>query len=159
MTKKIWANILEEGEEIKYEFSVGKRYRLVRSLILYIPGILFLLGGFMLMFVSLWTGLVAIIGILLIAMGRFHYWYLRKINNFALTDRRVLHRKGWLSTKLITAEYKKITHVEVIQSFQDKIITNTGCLKIDTAGLAGTEIVFFHIEDPYLVRKKKEVAH
>lgn len=156
MAKNIWANILDEGEEIKWEFSVGKKYRLLQGLRIVIPGILIIFAGLLgMLFSSIFT-ILAVVGVLLTALGWFDYWYLKKANNFAFTNKRILCRRGWLGTRLTVVGYKKITHVVIVQSFWDKFITNTGYLKIDTAGISGTEIVFSHIEDPYLVRKKME---
>ncbi|HDZ54622.1 MAG TPA: PH domain-containing protein [Candidatus Nealsonbacteria bacterium] len=156
MAKNIWANILEEGEEIKWGFSVGKKYRLLQSLKIVIPGILVIFAGLLGMLFSLLFTVLVLVGIFLTALGWFDYWYLKKANNFAFTNKRILCRRGWLGTRLTVVGYKKITHVVVVQSFWDKFITNTGYLKIDTAGISGTEIIFSHIEDPYLIRKKME---
>lgn len=156
MANKTWANILEEGEEIKWEFSVGKKYRLLQGLKIAIPGILFIFVGFLgMLFSFFFIGLVGL-GISLIAFGWFDYWYLRKANNFAFTNRRILCKRGWLGTRLTAARYKKVTHVEVEQPFWDKVITNTGHFRIDTAGISGTEIIFSNIEDPYFIRGKME---
>jgi len=156
MVKKVWSNILEEGEEIKWEFSVGKKYRLLQGLKIATPGILLIFGGLVGMLFAFFFIVLVGLGVSLTAFGWFDYWYLRKANNFAFTNKRILCKRGWLGTRLTTAEYKKVTHVEVEQPFWDKFITNTGYLRIDTAGLSGTEIVFSHIEDPYFVRGKME---
>lgn len=156
MANKVWANILEEGEEIKWEFSLGKKYRLLQGLKIAAPGILFIFGGLIGMFFSFFFIVLFGLGVFLTGLGRFEYWYLKKANNFAFTNKRILCRRGWLGTHLTAVGYKKVTHVVVVQSFWDKLITNTGYFKIDTAGISGTEIVFSHIEDPYFVRGKME---
>lgn len=156
MADNIWDNILEEGEEIKWEFSVGKKYRLLQGIKIAIPGILIIFAGFFGMFFSLILASLIVVGIFLTAFGWFDYWYLRKANNFAFTNKRILCRRGWLGTRLVAVGYGKITHVVVVQSFWDKFITNTGYLKIDTAGISGTEIIFSNIEDPYFIRGKME---
>lgn len=156
MANNVWANILEEGEEIKWEFSVGKKYRLLQSLKIVIPGILIIFAGLVSILFALYFIILVVIGISLTAFGWFDYWYLKKANNFAFTNKRILCKRGWLGTRLIAVEYKKVTHVVVVQSFWDKFLTNTGYFKIDTAGISGTEIIFSHIEDPYFVRGKME---
>ena len=156
MASNVWSNILEEGEEIKFEFSVGKKYRQLQALKFVFPGILIILGSLFGMLLSFFYIPLIFTGCLLVAVGWFEYWYLRKANNFAFTNQRILCRRGWLGTKLTAAEYKKVTHVEVVQSFWDKFLTKTGELRIDTAGISGTEIIFSHIEDPYFVRGKME---
>lgn len=156
MAKNIWANILGKGEEIQWEFSVGKKYRLLQSLKIVIPGILIIFAGLVAMLFSVIFTVLVLVGVSLVALGWFDYWYLKKANNFAFTNKRILCRRGWLGTRLTVVGYKKITHVVVVQSFWDKFITNTGYLKIDTAGISGTEIIFSHIEDPYFIRGKME---
>ena len=94
-TSKIWDKILSPGEEIKFEFSLGNRYVNVAKYALIILGIplLFLYG----------LGVIFIIG------GFVWGWYLKRANNYAFTNKRVLVLKGWLSTHLTSVDYDKIT--------------------------------------------------
>ena len=137
---KIWDKILSSGEEIKFEFSLGDRYVNVAKYALIILGIplLFLYG----------LGIIFIIG------GFVWGWYLKRANNFAFTNKRVLVLKGWLSTNLTSVDYDKITDVKVEQSFFDRIVFKTGRLIIDTAGTGFQEIVLINIENPYEIKKK-----
>ena len=75
-------------------------------------------------------------------------------NAYALTDRRMLVHKGWLSTSTISIEYKNITDITVDEPFLERLITKTGSLSVNTAGSGIKEVVLRHITTPYEVRKK-----
>ncbi len=138
----IWDKVLNKDEEVKYEFSVGDRYRYVCMGL----GIFF---GVFVFFLSWMWGLIAI------GIAVWYYGvYAKAANAFAFTDRRVLCHRGFLSTNLTTTEYSKITDVTVVEPILDSWIYKTGSLGINTAGSRGEEIVFAHIERPYEIKKK-----
>ena len=88
-----WEKLLSQGEVLKRECGLGER---------------FLRTGFA---VSLAVGIVLlpfVVGFLIIPWS-FFYWkfYLKKAFCYALTDRRVLVHRGWLSTKLVSIDYRK----------------------------------------------------
>ena len=147
--QKIWDKVLNPNEQVKYEFSISKRYRKFGSTFFVILGaVLILLGIFAA------TG-VWVFGLILILVGSGYYgFYLKVANAYAFTDRRVLVHIGWLSTKMISTEYQKITDVTIIEPFLSHILVHTGTLKIDTAGTSKEEIVLKNIERPYEVKKK-----
>jgi uncharacterized membrane protein YdbT with pleckstrin-like domain len=139
----IWDKTLNPDEQVKFEFAIGKKYRTFGLVSLVIFGLLFLLSG-------AWP-----IALFFIAFGAFYFgFYLKVANAYAFTDRRVLVHRGWLSTKMITTEYQKITDVTIEERFLDRILFKTGSIGIDTAGRKGEEIVLKHIERPYELKKK-----
>jgi uncharacterized membrane protein YdbT with pleckstrin-like domain len=141
--KKIWDKVLNPNEEIKYEFSVGKSYRRTMMWGYIIIGILFLIPP------------VTFIGIVAIFIGLFCYgWYAKVANAYAFTDHRVLIHKGWLSTKLISTEYQKITDVIIIEPFLSRVFLKAGSIGINTAGTGSEEIVLRYVENPYEIKKK-----
>ena len=136
----IWNKIISPGEEVKFEFSLGKRYISLAKV--------FLIGlGIPLLF---FHGL----GMILIFFGFFWALYLRRSNNYAFTNRRILVLRGWLSTNLTSIDYDKITDVRVEQSFFDKVIFKTGNLIINTAGTPFPEIILTFIENPYEIKQE-----
>jgi len=146
-TKYLWDKILSPGEEIKFEFSLGKRYIILARIFWIILGIplLFFYG----------LGVIFILfGFFLILFGFFWGWYLRRANNYAFTNRRILVLKGWLSTNLTSVDFNQITDVRVEQSFFDKVIFKTGNLIINTAGTPFPEIVLTIIENPFQTKQK-----
>lgn len=138
--EKIWRKILAPNEEIKYEFSVGKRYRYTMLALWGLLGIITVSVG---------------IGIFIIIFALFYFgWYLKAANAYAFTDKRVLVHKGWLSTHLISIDYDKITDIRISEPILDRLITKTGNLVIETAGTGLHGVVLIHLEKPYEIKKK-----
>ncbi len=139
--KKIWDKTLGSGEEVKHEFSVSNRYRMVSLALWSLLGVFFLFG--------VWQ-----MGALIIALAAFYYgFYLKVANAYAFTDHRVLIHTGWLSTKLVSTEFSKITDVTVTEPIVDRLLFKTGGLDINTAGSKGEEIKLKHVERPYELKK------
>lgn len=132
----MWEKVLSPGEEIKYEFGIGKRYITIVSALIILIGIIFLLVG---------------IGLFIILLGIFIYWYLQVAFKFAFTNKRVLAHYGWLSTRLISIDYGKITDVFVDEPFLNRIIYGIGNLGVRTASTDGAFLD--RIEKPYEVKK------
>lgn len=148
--EKIWRKVLNEGEEPRYEFSMGNKYRwfgvtawVIISAILFLPVIFSVSVG-----LGLWCF------ILINALTLFYFrFYARIANAYAFTNRRIIIHRGWLSTQTISVDYDKITDTTVIEPFFERIISATGGLAINTAGTSGQEIILLHIDKPYEVKK------
>jgi uncharacterized membrane protein YdbT with pleckstrin-like domain len=85
----------------------------------------------------------------------YNLYYLRISNEFVFSDKRVLVKTGWISTKMISINYNRITDAQIIQSLIDRIL-NIGSLAISTAGSEGYRISLSHISDPH---NKKKLLH
>ncbi len=133
----MWEKILSQGEEIKYEFGIGKRYIIIMASLRIILGFIFLA--------------IPPVGLFIIAYGLFGYWYLQQAYKIAFTNKRVLKHRGWLSTDLISIDYDKITDVKVEEPFIDRIIYGIGYLYISTASTS--DVILDRIENPYEVKK------
>lgn len=153
MTTNVWETIISPGEEIKLEFSLGKRYiDFIRYPWLSLGILLLVLSGILRHPLFLIFGLS--LGLIFIIFGLFSSWYLKRANNYALTNRRILILRGWLSTNLVSIDYDKITDIRVEQKFLDKLALQTGSLIIDTAGTGFEEVILNNIENPYEIKKK-----
>ena len=139
--QKVWQKALGQNEQIKYEFGIGKRFRIMIF-------ICFMIFGIPLLFVVPWIAIIVTILALLLP------WYLNVANKYAFTDKRALIHRGWLSTRLISVDYDKITDIYVEEPFLDRVLTKTGHLAINTAGTSVQEVVLKHIEKPYEAKKK-----
>lgn len=140
--EQIWNKVLRNGEVVKHEFSVGKRYRSFNIVVWSLLGLLFMGGSFE-------FGLIFILFIL------FYFgFYLKVANAYALTDKRILIHRGWLSTSAVSIDYQNITDVLIQEPFIERLLTKTGHLAINTAGSGAKEVVLMHITTPYEVRKK-----
>lgn len=136
----IWKRVLSSNEVIKREFSIGKNYIIINLIFWLIFGGILLRGE---------------IGVFVIFLTLFYYlFYLKQANHYAFTNKRVLIIKGWLSTKLTSIDYDKITDITVLEPFLDRLIYKTGSLAINTAGTALHEVVLKHIEDPYKIKQE-----
>ncbi len=161
MVKKVLEKILNPNEEIKYQFSFGERYLNITKIVTIVIGsfILLLLGLFVLPMLEIGAIVIVIIigGFLglLIGFSFFYFgWYLKRANIYIITNRRVLIHRGWLSTRLISADFQQISDIKVVQPFIDRVIYRTGILKINTAGMEAHPIILSHIERPYKIKRK-----
>ncbi len=138
--EKIWKKVLADNEKIEFEFSIGEKYtkfNLIIWTIISLP-LLFLAG----------------LGILTFLFALFYYgYYLKAANAYAFTDKRVLIHRGWLSTHTVSVDYSKITDVNILEPFFDRVLTKTGHIAINTAGTNLREIIIMHIESPYKTKK------
>ncbi len=101
---------------------------------------------------NIWV-ILALIFLLIITPSIIFYnlFYLKVSNEFVLTNRRMLIKRGWISTKVKSIHYEKITDISVSQSLFDKII-KTGILSVSTAGTDGYKAVLRHIPRPYKIK-------
>lgn len=144
----VWNKVLNPSEEVKFEFSVGNKYRkfgLILSLVLF--GIIFLSG------LISQSGFITSIGLIFIALSFFRFWYKKVSNAYAFTDKRVLIHHGWLSTKAQSVDYSKITEVSISEPFLSRIITKSGDMSIHTGNITDA-LVLQNIEAPYEIKKK-----
>lgn len=134
-----WQKVLSPDEIIEKEFGLGKKF-IKYSLIFWLTiGAFLLLGG---------------VGIIVIPIVLFYYlFYVKEAYRYAFTNKRVLAKRGWLSTNLISIEYEKITDILVKQSFLNKSL-DVGVLAINTAGTGVHELVMKNIGEPYRVKQE-----
>ena len=138
--EQIWQKTLGKDEEVKYEFSIGNKYRrfvLIMWTIISVP-LVFVFG----------------LGVVTFLIALFVWYYMKVANAYAFTNKRVLVHTGWLSTKTVSINYDKITDVTVRENFVDRVLTKSGMLFINTAGTTGQEVALKHIDTPYEVKKK-----
>jgi uncharacterized membrane protein YdbT with pleckstrin-like domain len=139
--QKVWDRNLVSGEEVLFEFSISDRFRNVNlafAILISIP-------------------LVALygVGLLTLAVSWFTLgFYLKAANAYALTNRRMIIKRGWLSTHTISIEYDRITDVSIKQPFFERLLYKTGTLYVNTAGTEVHEVLLTHIERPYELKKR-----
>lgn len=149
--KSSFKSILAEDEELILVTGLGKAY--IRSqFIIYLlfPGAIFLLLGFGIGWLLGFSKIVTLIfGLILLIIGAtLKTYHLIAANRYLLTTRRVVIKKGVLSVKLTSAMYDKITHLDVIQSFFDRIFLRHGTIIVNTAGSNKEEIILKFIDYP-----------
>ena len=137
----IWKKVLRPKETIIEEFSLGRRYIFIIQLLIGLWGLLFIFFfPYMTMFALLFAFLTG--------------WYLKESNAYAFSNKRVLIHRGWLSTRMTSVDYDKITDVVIISPFLNRIFLDTGHLLINTAGTPFHEVKLRNVENPYRLKRK-----
>ena len=127
-----WNNVLSPGEKIIEEFGVASKYVTFE----FIVGILTLpLFGF---------------GVISILFALYH----KSAYQYAFTNKRVLSQSGWLSKKLSSVDYDRITDTHISQGFLEKLLYNSGRLLVNTSGTTFFEINLDKIDNPYARRQQ-----
>lgn len=149
--KKSFSKYLADDEEIILVTGLGKTY-LRHRFIFYtmIPGVIFILLGLGWSYLFKQNlGMGLLIGLILATIVAFiKTLWLHKSHRYILTTRRVLIKEGFFAVKLTSALFDKITHIEVDQSFMDRVVMHHGTIIINTAGMNKGEIKLEYIDAP-----------
>lgn len=149
--KRAFAPYLSEDEELILVTGLSMAYlRNKMALFFLFPGVIFFALGFGLgWFLKLDLAPSLVLGFifdLLISFVKIVHIY--HANRYLLTTRRVIIKKGLFSVKLTAAMFDKITHLEVDQSFIDRLLLHHGDIIVNTAGLNRGEIVLKSVDYP-----------
>jgi len=149
--KDAFKKYLSEDEELILVTGLSAAY-MRNKFIMYLlfPGLLFFGLGLGLAWVlgmsKVWAlsfGFVAMLtSTILKSMHTFHS------NRYLLTTRRVVIKKGIFGVKLTATLFDKITHLEVDQSFIDRLLLHHGSIIINTAGMNKGEINLKFVDYP-----------
>lgn len=149
--KDTFKKYLSEDEELVLITGLSKAY--VRSkFLMYIlfPGMAFLglaLGlGWVLGIDKILALVIGMVLMILSAMLKTMHLY--HSNRYLLTTRRIVIKKGLFSVKLTATLFDKITHLEVMQSFFDRIFLHHGTIIVNTAGMNKGGIVLTFVDYP-----------
>jgi uncharacterized membrane protein YdbT with pleckstrin-like domain len=158
--KSSFAPYLAEDEELILVTGLSSAYIRSKAIIYYaFPGMIF--GGVVFgiglalkvnELTSFLIGLVIIPTIFAVIKAV----HLHHSNRYLLTTRRVIVKKGLFSVKLTAALYDKITHLEVDQSFFDRVLLHHGTLIINTAGTNKEGIVLKYVDYPMELKNLME---
>lgn len=141
--EKIEKKIINSDEKILVKFGVARAYFsfwIFLGIVVLVISLIFIK--------DLWLALL--LGLYLIGYG----FYLKAAYYYFFTDKRIIHYHQFFGTDLISIDYQKITDMNVKENFLEKIFLNSGNLAINTSGTPKEEIVFTHISDPHLFKKK-----
>lgn len=149
--QKAMKDFLSEDEELILVTGYGPTYLKSRAIVFVMwPGILIMAactgyawyGGYNLG-VGLLLGIFLASAAAVLLTIRMHH-----ANRYLLTTRRLVVKKGIVAVKLTSALYDKITHIEVDQSFADKVLMHHGVVIINTAGANNDQIILHNVERP-----------
>jgi len=141
--EKIEKKIINSDEKILVKFGVARAYFsfwIFLGIVVLVISLIFIK--------DLWLALL--LGLYLIGYG----FYLKAAYYYFFTDKRIIYYHQFFGTDLISIDYQKITDMNVKENFLEKIFLNSGNLAINTSGTPKEEIVFAHISDPHLFKKK-----
>jgi uncharacterized membrane protein YdbT with pleckstrin-like domain len=149
--KKAFERFLAEDEELIIATGYGKVY--LRSIFMQFiiwPGLVFWIIGLVFAnFSQINLGYGLLVGLILSCLFAFlktmHAYH---ANRYLLTTRRVIIKRGVFAVSLTSALYDKITHIEVIQGFIDKLLYHLGSIIVNTAGTNKDEIVLKYVDYP-----------
>lgn len=149
--KDHFAKFLSEDEELVIATGFGHtflRHQFIYYLIF--PGIIGLFLGIGFVYLYQYNlGYGFLLGlVLMLFLAWLKTVHLYNANRYLLTTRRVILKQGVFSVKLITTLYDKITHIEVEQSFYDRLIMHEGSVIINTAGASNDSLHLKHIDAP-----------
>lgn len=149
--KKKYAKFLAAAEELTLITGYGSLYLRQRFIIqLLLPGGIFFIVGLIWAYftkIDLYFGLI--LGFILsIIFSIFLTWIIKVSHKYILTTRRVIIREGFLSLKISTALYDKITHIEVDQGFMDRLFLHHGTVILNTAGGEKDQIILKYVAYP-----------
>lgn len=149
--RRSFAKYLAEDEQLILATGLGKAYLRSRFIINMVwPGLIFILLGLGLSYLfklePLWGLILGLILAILAAALKTVYTY--HANRYLLTTRRVIIKRGLVAVKITAALFDKITHIDVEQSFIDRLLMHHGKVIINTAGMNKDEIVLTYIDWP-----------
>lgn len=154
-----FAHYLAEDEELILVTGLSKAY--IRSkfvLYLIFPGVVGFGLGIGLGKLLGWSLNVSLIAgtLLMLLLALVKTLHLYHANRYLLTTRRVIIKQGLFSVKLTAALYDKITHLEVDQSFFDRILLHHGTIIINVAGMHKGEIILKYVDWPMELKNLME---
>ncbi len=149
--KNAFKGYLSEDEDLVLVTGLSSAY-LRQEFIIYwlFPGVigaaLGIVIGWILAWDRVWISVLAITLLLVVAFLKAYH--LHHANRYILTTRRIMIKKGLFSVKLYAALYDKITHLEVDQTFLDRLLLHHGDVIINTAGQNRNEMILKYVDYP-----------
>lgn len=149
--KKAFAPYLSEDEELVLVTGLSKAYLRNKFVTYFLfPGIIFGLVaaglGWILALPKIWIIVLGVFAMFVTTVAKTLHLY--HANRYLLTTRRAMIKKGIFGVKLSATLYDKITHLEVDQSFIDRILLHHGSIVISAAGMNKGEIVLKAVDYP-----------
>lgn len=149
--KNAFEPYLSEDEELILVTSLSRAYLRNMFIVYFVyPGIFLGVLGFGIgWFLNLEPTVILILTLsLMLITAILKTLHLYHANRYLLTTRRVMIKQGLFSVKLTAALFDKITHLEVDQSFIDRLLLHHGSIIINTAGMNKGEIVLKYVDYP-----------
>jgi uncharacterized membrane protein YdbT with pleckstrin-like domain len=113
-------SVLQEDEQVRYVTNI--------SWIIYIPGVAFLILAAVAYWIgtrevsaySLWAGVAAVLAVVAVIL-LFSAWFRRYTTEIAVTNRRIIYKRGFISRRTIEMQMDKVESVDVDQTIWGRI--------------------------------------
>jgi uncharacterized membrane protein YdbT with pleckstrin-like domain len=113
-------SVLQEDEQVRYVTNI--------SWIIYIPGVGLLILAAVAYWIgtrevsaySLWAGVAAVLAVAA-AILLFSAWFRRYTTEIAVTNRRIIYKRGFISRRTIEMQMDKVESVDVDQTIWGRI--------------------------------------
>lgn len=154
-----FAHYLNDDEEMLFFTTVSSQYLLHKFFIYFLSVSLFTLpGGYLVSYLfgfdlnlSILSGLIVA---LLYACQR--YYFTKEGIQYILTTKRLIVQIGFFKVTLFSANYNKITHIEVDQGLMDRMFYKHGRILVMTAGFDKKPITLNYIGNPIEFKNSME---
>lgn len=150
---------LPKFEEVEFQ-PISRKYLLKSSL----KNLLFLslaiVGWLVLLYFEIIQMQLILLAVGIILYFGFQFWnifQLQKKYGFALRERDILYRRGYLVNRTTVVPFNRIQHVSISKDVLDKIL-KISTLKIFTAGGSGSDIVISGLAPELALRLKEALA-
>ncbi len=124
--------VLQPGERLVHEAALSWIGYLPGLLVLFVAAVAFVVGGELFgwpLWVDIASGVILLVALWLLAVA----WFKRWTTEVAITDRRIIHKTGFIRRKTIEMSVEKVESVDVNQSllgrlfdYGDVIVRGTG---------------------------------
>ncbi len=150
---------LPKFEEVSFQ-SISKAYLLKASLQNLVFLCLAIIGWVVLFYFEIIQFQLNILLIGIVLYFGFKFWnifQLQKNYGFALREKDILYRRGYLVNKTTVVPFNRIQHASISRDVLDKML-NISSLKIFTAGGSGSDIIIPGLAPDLALRLKEALA-
>lgn len=152
-------NLLPQFEEVDFH-SISKNYLIKAYLQNFILFCLLMIGWGVFTYFEINKPLSIILFIVIVLFTLFQYWNTFKQQSkygFALREKDILFRRGYLFNKVTVVPFNRIQHVSISSDVLDKYL-KISTLKIFTAGGSGSDIIIPGLIPDLALRLKEALA-
>jgi uncharacterized membrane protein YdbT with pleckstrin-like domain len=142
-----WKRFLLPNETLVHTFGISGRYIFIFWIV---PAmVVFAIATYTILANPFLGGLVFVVALGMLLPPFFMGFFV----HYAITDVRVVSRRGIFHKYYVTADLHAVTDVTIFEPFLERLFTNSGIVGVNTAGSDSIEVVFQHVSKPYEIRQ------
>lgn len=134
-------NLLPKFEEVEYT-GISRKYLIKSNIQTVIFLVILLIGWSVLYYYGAGIQNLQIAGLVIFLFFSFRFWNnfkMQKNYGYALREKDVLYKRGFLVNSVTVIPFNRIQHVSVSRDFIDKML-NISSLQVFTAGGSGSDV-------------------